>query len=213
MKATTDGSAGRSSLSYFKSSIHFRRKRIYMRIASVEKSRLVAWLVVALLSFSLPARMFALRPESDQLTQLLGEARMEAGQLARDADQTESLIRSDVSWQTHAEMLDGVKEHVNNMARIIDKLTAARSSGSELQEQAVDRILPLLKELAANTTAAINWLNQNKSRPIGAPYTQYLRANAETAHQLESTVSSLFEYEKTMNRMGELKNKLEVNGQ
>ena len=184
-----------------------------MRIASVKKSRLVAWLVVALLSFSLPARMFALRPESDQLTQVLGEARMEAGQLAKDADETESLIRNDVSWQTHAAMLDGVKEHVNNMARIIDKLTAARSSGSELQEQAVDRILPLLKELAANTTAAINWLNQNKTRPIGEPYTQYLKANAETAHQLESTVSSLFEYEKTMNKMGELKNKLEVNGQ
>jgi hypothetical protein len=110
-------------------------------------------------------------------------------------------------------MLDGVKEHVNNMARIIDKLKAARTSGSELQEQAVDRILPLLKELAANTTAAINWLNQNKTRPIGEPYTQYLKANAETAHQLDSTVSSLFEYEKTMNRMGELKNKLGVNGQ
>jgi hypothetical protein len=184
-----------------------------MRIASVEKSRLVAGILIALLSFSLPTRVFALRPESDQLTQLLGEARMEAGQLAKDADETESLIRNDVSWQTHAEMLDGVKEHVNNMARIIDKLKAARSSGSELQEQAVDRILPLLKELAANTTNAINWLNQNKTRPIGEPYTQYLRANAETAHQLDSTVSSLFEYEKTMNRMGELKNKLGVNGQ
>jgi hypothetical protein len=184
-----------------------------MRIASVEKSRLVAGILIALLSFSLPTRVFALRPESDQLTQLLGEARMEAGQLAYDADQTESLIRNDVSWQTHAEMLNGVKEHVNNMARIIDKLTAARSSGSELQEQAVNRILPLLKELAANTTAAINWLNQNKTRPIGEPYKQYLTENAETAHQLESTVSSLFEYEKTMNKMGELKNRLEVNGQ
>ena len=118
-----------------------------MRIASVEKSRLVAWLLVALLSFSLPPRIFALRPESDQLTQLLGEARMEAGQLAKDADETESLVRNDISWQTHAGMLDGVKEHVNNMARIVDKLTAARSSGSELQEQAVDRILPLLKEI------------------------------------------------------------------
>jgi hypothetical protein len=190
-----------------------RRKRIYMRIASMEKRHLVTGVLVMLLSFSLPTRVFALRPESDQLTQLLGEARAEAAQLARDADQTESLIRNNVSWQTHAEMLDGVKEHVNNLARIIDKLTATRSSGSELQEQAVDRILPLLKELAANTTAAINYLNQNKTRPIGEPYTQYLKDNADTAHQLASTVSSLFEYEKTMNRMGELKNKLQISGQ
>ena len=98
------------------------------------------------------------------------------------------------------------------MARIIDKLTAARSSGSELQEQAVDRILPLLRELATNTTNAINYLNQNKTRPLGEPYTQYLKDNAETAHQLADTVSSLFEYEKTMNKMGMLKDRLELSG-
>ena len=181
-----------------------------MRIASMEKSHLVVGILIALLSFLLPARVFALRDENDQLAQVLGEARIEAAELAKDADETESLIRNDVSWQTHANMLDGVKEHVNNLARIIDKLTTERSSGSELQEQAVDRILPLLKELAANTTAAINYLNQNRTRPIGDPYTQYLKDNAETAHQLANTVSSLFEYERTMNKMGELKNKLEL---
>lgn len=184
-----------------------------MRIDSKTKSHLIIGVVVTVLSFSLPARVFALRAESDQLAQLLGEARNEAAELARDADETESLIRNDVSWQTHAEMLERVKEHVNNTARIIDRLTATRSSGSELQEQAVDRILPLLKELAANTTAAINYMNQNKTRPMGEPYTQYLKENADTAHELASTVSSLFEYEKTMNKMGELKNKLELTGQ
>jgi hypothetical protein len=120
-----------------------------MRIGAMVKSHFVVGLVVALLSFSLPARVFVLREESDQLAQLLGEARTEAGELAKDADETESLIRSDVSWQTHAVMLDSVKEHVNN---------------------------------------------------------------ADTAHQHASTVSSLFEYEKTMNKMGELKDKLALNG-
>jgi predicted ArsR family transcriptional regulator len=187
--------------------------RIHMRIASKAKNHLIIGILVTFLSLSLPTRVFALRGESDQLAQLLGEARNEAGELARDADETESLIRNDASWQTHAEMLESVKRHVNNMGRIIDKLTATRASGSELQEQAVDRILPLLKELAANTTAAINYLNQNKTRPIGEPYTQYLKENADTAHQLASTVSSLFEYEKTMNKMGELKNKLDQSGQ
>jgi predicted ArsR family transcriptional regulator len=189
------------------------RRRIQMRIASKAKNHLIIGMLVTFLSLLLPARVFALRAESDQLAQLLGEARNEAGELAKDADETESLIRNDVSWQTHAEMLESVKEHVNNMGRIIDKLSTTRSSGSELQEQAVDRTLPLLKELAANTTAAINYLNQHKTRPVGEPYTQYLKENADTAHQLASTVSSLFEYEKTMNKMGELKNKLDQSGQ
>jgi hypothetical protein len=110
-------------------------------------------------------------------------------------------------------MLDHVKDHVNNMARIVARLSDTRASGSELQEQAVDRILPLIKELATNTTSAIDYLNQNKSRPISDPYTQYLRDNAETAHQLSSTVSSLFEYEKSMTKISKLKNKLELSGQ
>ena len=81
-----------------------------MRIASKAKNHLIIGVLVTFLSLSLPTRVFALRPESDQLAQLLGEARNEAGELARDADVTESLIRNDVSWQTHAEMLERVKE-------------------------------------------------------------------------------------------------------
>lgn len=181
-----------------------------MRIDSITKSYAVRTVLVTLLLFSLSGPAFAQREDSLQLTQLLGEARNEAAELARDADEAESLIRNQVSWETHAAVLDRVKDHVNNMARIVDKLTETRASGSDLQEQAVDRILPLVKELAANTTAAISYLNQNKSRPITEPYTEYLQDNAETAHQLSSIVSSLFEYEKSMTKIAKLKNKLEL---
>jgi hypothetical protein len=184
-----------------------------MRIASVTKSQLLVLALVAPLFLPVSGRSIGVRESSPQLAQLLDEASVEAAELARDADETETLIRSDVSWQTHADMLERVKEHVNNMGGIINKLGDARSSGSELQEQAVDRILPLLNELAANTTAAINYLNQNKTRPVGEPYTQYLVDNAETAHQLASTVSSLDQYEKSMAKIGALKNKLELSGQ
>jgi hypothetical protein len=59
------------------------------------------------------------------------------------------------------------------------------------KNQAADRIFPLVKELAANTTDAISHLNQNKSRPITEPHTEYLQNNAENARQLSSTVSSI----------------------
>jgi hypothetical protein len=184
-----------------------------MQIDSITKTYVVRAVLVTFLLLSVSGRAIAPREDSQQLTQLLGEARDEAAELAKDADEMESLIRNEVSWQTHAVMLDRVKDHVNNMARIVAKLSETHSSGSELQEQAVDRILPLLKELAANTTAAINYLNQNKSRPITDPYPQYLKDNSETAHQLASTVSSLLEYEKSMTKISKLKNKLELNGQ
>jgi hypothetical protein len=184
-----------------------------MRIDSMTKSYMVRGVLLTLLLLSVSGRAIAVREDSQQLTQVLGNARDEAAELARDADEMESLIRNDVSWETHAVMLDRIKGHVNNMARIVAKLTETRTSGSELQEQAVDRILPLLKDLAVNTTAAINYLNQNKSRPLTDPYDQYLLDNAETAHQLSSTVSSLFEYEKSMTKIEKLKNKLGLSDQ
>jgi hypothetical protein len=107
-------------------------------------------------------------------------------------------------------MLARVKGHVDNLALIIEKLNKARPSGSELQIQAVERMLPLVKQLSDNTTAAINYLNQHKTRPISDAYTQYLEKNAETAHQLSSMISSLIDYEKSMTEIEKLRSKLEV---
>ena len=116
-----------------------------MRITFTKKHQSLAFVLVAFLFLPVLGRPAGLREESPQLAQTLGEAGTEAGELARDADETESLIRTQASWETHEDMLERVKEHVNNVAHIIQKLESERSSGSELQEQAVDRISPLLK--------------------------------------------------------------------
>jgi hypothetical protein len=42
-------------------------------------------------------------------------------------------------------MLANIKGHVDNMALIIEKLSKARESGSELEKQAVDQMLPLVR--------------------------------------------------------------------
>ena len=107
-------------------------------------------------------------------------------------------------------MLAKIKGHVDNMALIIEKLSKAQKSGSELRKQAVEQMLPLVKELSDNTTAAINHLNQNKARPISAPYTQYLDEKAETARQLSSMISSLLDYEESMTEIEQLRSQLEA---
>jgi hypothetical protein len=167
---------------------------------------LVIAVFVALFIFQTPAH--ASRDESQQLTQLLSDASAEALELANDANETRALILNDENWITHALMLAKVKAHVDNMAIIIEKLSKAEKSGSELQEQAVERMLPLVKELSVNTTAAINYLNQNKTRPLSGTYAQYLQKNAETASQLSSMISALFEYEKSMTDINKLKSQL-----
>src|ERR1700692_1446206 len=110
------------------------------------------------------------RSDSQELATLLEQASDEARELAIDAEDLQAVIVSDQNWLTHTLKLAKIKGHVDNMALIVDKLTKAQRSGSELQEQAVERIVPLVKELQTNTTAAINYLNQNKDRPVSDAY-------------------------------------------
>jgi biotin synthase-like enzyme len=167
---------------------------------------------VAVLALSLPLHAYLTKEDNPQLTQLLADADDEALELANDADDTQALIRSDETWLNHALMLAKVKGHVDTLALIIDKLSKAQNSGSELQREAVEQMLPLVKELSANTTAAIDYLNKNKNRPVSDAYVQYLEKNAETAHQLSSMISSLVDYEKSMSEIERLRSNLGVSG-
>jgi Na+/phosphate symporter len=183
-----------------------------MRIARLPNLAFVPFVLIAILASTLPRPVYAIEDDNPQLAQLLADAEDEAIELANDADDTQNLISSDENWVNHALMLDRVKGHVQNLALIIDKLSKAQNSGSELQKEAVEQMLPMVKELSANTTAAINYLNQNKSRPVSDLYHQYLKKNAETARQLSSMISSLVDYEKSMNEIQRLRSNLGVSG-
>ena len=148
--------------------------------------------------------------ENPEVTRLLADARGKAAVLSRDADEMESLIRTDASWQTHAAMLDEIKRHVNDLGAAAKKLEESRSSASPWQQQAIDRMMPLLKELATNTTAAINHLKENQIRPTTGNYPEYLKENADTAHQLSDMISSFVRYGETRAKLEKLEQRLEV---
>ena len=172
----------------------------------------IAAALVAIIALSMPLHAYVTKEDNLQLTQLLADADDEAVELANDADDTQALIRSDETWLNHALMLAKVKGHVDTLALIIDKLSKTQNSGSELQREAVEQMLPLVKELSANTTAASDYLNINKNRPVSDAYLQYLEKNAETAHQLSSMISSLVDYEKSMSEIERLRSNLGVPG-
>jgi len=163
---------------------------------------------MVLFTFQSPLLAGVARSDSQELATLLEQAGDEARELAIDAEDSQTLIVSDENWLTHTLKLAKIKGHVDNMALIVDRLTKSQRSGSELQEQAVERILPLVKELQANTTAAMNYLNQNKDRPVSDAYTQYLEKNAQTARQLSDMISTLNDYEKSMTEINRLRRKL-----
>ena len=107
-------------------------------------------------------------------------------------------------------MLGKIKEDVNDLGRIAEKLTAARDSASPWQQQAINRMMPLLKDLSENTTAAINHLRKNQTRPTTGSYTEYLKENAETAQQLSGMISSFVQYGEARAKLEKLEQKLEI---
>jgi hypothetical protein len=142
-----------------------------MKIARWQNRPFVMAALIAIFTLLSSVTAYATQAENPQLTQLLADANDEAFELARDATNTQMLIRTDENWVDHALMLTKVRGHVDNLDLIIEKLNKAQNSGSELQKQAVEQMLPLVKQLSANTTAAINYLEQRKTRPVSDTYT------------------------------------------
>jgi hypothetical protein len=66
-----------------------------------------------------------------------------------------------MSWQSHAEELDRIKERINATGKTIRKSQNLRSSSSPRPREAIDRIIPVAQKLASNTAAAIEHLNKN----------------------------------------------------
>jgi hypothetical protein len=180
-----------------------------MRLEHARRRLTVEGIMVLLYLVALPLFSAAVtRETSAKLTELLWDARDEAVQLASDADQMQMLILSDSNWLTHDLMLHKIQGHVDDMALIVRKLNETQKSGSDVQQQAVEQMLPLVRELSENTTAAIHYLDQNKNRPPSDTYRQYLQKNAETARELSSMVSSLVDYEQSMADIAQLRRKL-----
>lgn len=168
----------------------------------VVRRQVLAFMLLAA-SLVIVNRAMALKnAENQNVRDLLSLAAQQSASLDYDADQMQSLLHSDAVWQTHATLLESVKGHVNQLSRTVAKLQAERSEASTWQQKGIDRVVPLLRELAENTTAAIYHINKNQTRPVSGYYADYLDENAETAHDLNRIITATIEY-------GHIRGKLE----
>jgi hypothetical protein len=145
--------------------------------------------------------------DSAQASKLLQEARTSAVQLARDTDQMMSLARSKVSWQSHVGQIDLVKEHVNNTGKILANLHNTRDGAEPSQQEAIDKITPILQQLASNTESIINNLNSTKTT-WSPEFQGYLKSNSELANDLSKLIGDYLDYESAKSRTQGLGQKL-----
>jgi hypothetical protein len=151
-------------------------------------------------------------PEADnkEVSQLLEDIKVQSADLQRDSETLESYTRSGVSWQTHAEELNQMKDRINTIGKTISKLQNLRSSASPWQQEAIDRIIPVAEKLASNTSAAIEHLNKNPLKINEPQYQEYIKSNAETSSHLAALVKDFVEYGKTRTMLEAYERKLEV---
>jgi hypothetical protein len=112
-----------------------------------------------------PVLQAAGTPEGDskEVSDLLAQAKGQAGQLKLDAADMETFTRTNVTWESHAAKITAVKDHVNKVADTVAKLNQVRDTASPWQKTAIDRVNPLLQELASNSTAIIDHLNKERA--------------------------------------------------
>jgi hypothetical protein len=177
--------------------------------SAIRASSLILTMLIGWATFSTAAPTTG-AVESEQVSKILSDARMQAFQLKEDAEQLEVFTRSQTDWASHAEAINKIKENVNTMGRVLAKLQDIRSSAAPWQQTAIDRISPLAKELAANTTAAIEHINKNPQHLKTPAYQNYLEAIADSASNLATTIANFVDYGKTRQRLERLAGKLEL---
>jgi cell division protein FtsB len=175
---------------------------------SINKKR---WLGIFLLFlFAASGFLMAQSADSQHVANLLAKASSQANTAAQDADILQSYTRSKLSLSTHQEQIDRIRENVNALGRTVEDLKTARSEGSPWQQEAIDRIDPLLQEIADTLTATIKHLNDNPSQIHMQPYRDYVTATYDLTHEMAATIRDFVQYGKAKGRIDKLEQKLEM---
>jgi len=162
-------------------------------------------LLVAAMVGICSTRLNAATTDVDQLFQ---QARTQAAQLARDAGVMGGFAYSSDSWQSQGREINLIKGHINKLGEIVSQIQARRGDVGKEHQVTIDRILPPLRELAANTTAMIDYLNKYQGRLRLPAYRDYLQSNVHLSSNLYQVISETVDYDQTKDEVARLRRRL-----
>lgn len=158
------------------------------------RTRTLSWAALLLGIVFLAAGWKPAFGDSAEASRLLQQAKTSAAQLSRDTTLMKSWAGTRLSWESHVHQINAIKEHVNNSGKILTELHNARDGAEAWQQDAIDRITPMLQEMASNTEGIINHLNEHQGRTWVPEYRNYVEANAEQAADLYRLISDYLSY-------------------
>jgi hypothetical protein len=132
-----------------------------------------------------------------EATELLNKIHVQAYAAQRDAEGLATLSRfRQVSWQLESYHLERVKAHVDNMGKDLCRLQVIRRAALPWQQHEIDRITPMLRELASRTQDAIKQFNGHEQTYWATKLPNDWAVIRADAGQLNNSVLRQVEYAK-----------------
>jgi hypothetical protein len=152
-------------------------------------------------------------PPSPVVSKLLLEAKKQASLISADATLLRSYTgQSNLDWTTHGKQITRMKNHIDAAAKTVVALDELKSQAAPWQVAAISRILPYMREMAEDTTSAIEYLNKYQSRFSGQEYKDYVAANSDMSRELASLIAQFVDYGNSKGNYEKLQQKLELPG-
>jgi hypothetical protein len=169
---------------------------------------------IAILAFLLPMSLLvrAQAVDSPAVTNLLDEVKMHAWRAKDEAATLESYTRSKLSSKSHGVQLNAIKDHVNDLLADCSKMSAMRDEGSPWQQEAIDRVNPLLHEIADHLSTTIEYLNNNQTRIHMQPFKDYVHANYQLISKAHDLLADFVDYGRARAQAASLEKELSLPG-
>lgn len=176
-------------------------------------SSAMAVIVIVALAGSASAAELATQG-SAQVASELAEFKRTASQMRDKADSLNSFTPNrQLSWQTHSESLNALKDHVNEMGQSLTELEALKPTANETQVLAIEHARPHLVSIARNLTEAIGLVNESRSNVYWVDYAEAVSDVYAHADTLHAKIDAILDFEKAKARLEDLELQPDLLGQ
>lgn len=185
------------------------RKVVYLPALAIALTSIAPISRAATLNYSAANNCQSWDFEAEAST-LLKNVKELSGKLKSNGSLLESFNKQNARhWQSHADELAQAREHINKIGDRLDRLQAIQSVAAPWQQRAIAEIVPIAADVAAHTQAAIEHLNDNRTRLFAPEYKDHLTAISELSNGLKSTVDTYLDYGAVSDKHQQLEQKLD----
>lgn len=132
-----------------------------------------------------------------QIAQLLSDGKSVASSIKSDIQTLNFFALSAGGPQANTAMLNLYQQHIHDLRSDAARLEAMRAKGSGFQQTAMERMIPVMQELASSAEAAIRTASANQSRLNSSEFSDYFKLNSDLAGELSAVIAAWADYAKT----------------